>query len=138
MEFSKDYDRAYKLFMEKEYMFTYDSFKSHDLFNELKYWDFMFQHDHVTAFKHIGNDIAEVHTVTRACVDVRTALYMLLIDIEFLSLCFKEIITYVPDNFRGTINFLEKRLGFVNHGECAIRYYDGNPIKVNLLKRKLK
>ncbi|WPH64823.1 hypothetical protein [Vibrio phage vB_VpaP_SJSY21] len=137
MEYSRDYKEAFKMFIERPDMFTYDGFEESGLLDELREYSFFIQEDHITAFKAIDYGIAEVHTYTRACVNPRTALRMLNKDVEMLSLQFHTLITYVPDNFRGTINFLEKRLGFTNFGECATREYSGKTIKVNLLKRTI-
>ena len=136
MQYTRDYVLAHQMFLEAPEMFLYDGFREQDLLDELIGWNFFIQEDHITAFKPLDYGVAEVHTYTRACVNIRTALEMLLKDVEMLDMQFDTLVTFVPDRFRGTINFLTKRLGFINHGECAIRYYDGEPVKVNLLERK--
>ncbi|AUG88490.1 hypothetical protein PQC39_gp126 [Vibrio phage Vp_R1] len=137
MEYSRDFVKAHGMFLERPDMFTFDDYGPNDLLLSLKDYNFFFQQDHITAFKPIEYGVSEVHTYTRDTVNPRHALEMLENDVKALSLMFHTLVTYVPDNFRGTINFLEKRLGFVNYGECAIRYYSGKPVKVNLLKRIL-
>lgn len=114
--------------------FLSDDLSETGLRKTTQHWSCFYDENHMTAFHPVDYRVAEVHTYTREHARKYALCYLREV-VRLLNMQFDCLITYVPVKHKGTINFLTKRLNFVDYGVCTTRNYGGEEVNVHLLKR---
>jgi hypothetical protein len=122
---------------ESKHLFNYDGMTEERLGSILlDGWEYIEFPGHMTAYKEVEPGVAEVHTYTTLEYRAHALTYLQAVT-GALSIKYDYLVTFVPSLFQGTINFLTKRLGFVNLGVSATSVIDDKPTDIYQLIRRL-
>jgi hypothetical protein len=122
---------------ESKHLFNYDGMTEDRLGSILlDGWNYIEFPGHMTAYKEVEPGVAEVHTYTTLEHRVNALVYLQTVA-GILSFKYEYLVTFVPSTFQRTINFLTKRLGFVNLGVSATSVINDKPTDIYQLIRRL-
>ena len=140
---SEDVEEVLDFFLsdESKHLFLKDDLSRDQLRDRLvcEGWEYCCIGDyHITAYLLCPDGYTEAHTYTNKSIPRDEAIGVMLSVGDYLkSSGHTCLVTYVPELYKSTANFLIKRTGFIDEGVCATANIKGETYKINRLIRRL-